>query len=88
MLGEHRFWNPCPEKWDYVRQYGSCYFQLFQWKEYTWLQAKEECQKLDNQSTLAYIDEVGEDELMFKLFWRYQSTWSWIGASISSGTNL
>ena len=87
VLGEQIYWNPCPDNWHYVTQFGSCYFQLSKWNEW-WLQAKQECQKIDPGSTLVYIDEINEDKLIFQLFWRYDSTWSWIGASISSGNLL
>ena len=88
MLGEHRIWKPCLENWHYASHFGSCYFQLSHWSDLTWFQAKEECKKLDNESTLLYIDEIGEDELIFQLFWQFHSSWSWIGASLSSGTIL
>ena len=85
VLGEHRNWNPCPANWHYASHFGSCYFQLSLWNDFTWVEAKEECQKLDNESTLVYIDETDEDEFIFQLFWQFQSSWSWIGASFSSG---
>ena len=80
------YWTNCPENWHYASHFGSCYWQLSHWNDLTWLEAKEECQKLDNDSKLVYLDEIAEDELIFQLFWQFTSTLSWVGASISSGT--
>ena len=78
-------WGPCAEKWAYEPRFGACYNALPKWKLYNWMEANMECKGSDPQSSLLFLDEVGEDEFIYKFYWQNDQIWSWIGAKYSSG---
>ena len=82
---ESKSWSPCPENWIYARNFGACYFFLPKWSEYTWMEAKLECEKFGNISTLFYSNEEKEEELAFSQFWKLTTTFIWLGANYSDG---
>ena len=58
---------------------------LSRWTEYTWQQANEECNLLNNESTLWYLDEDGVDPAVQKLFLSFSNATFWLAANYSEG---
>ena len=58
---------------------------LFRWRDYTWQQANDECNRLNNESTLWYLDEDGVDAAVQQTFMRLTNATFWLAANYSAG---
>ena len=80
IIQVYESFDPCKNLWEYSPTFGSCYYMLQEWDEYSREEARIQCRIRDNESDMLYIDEPGEEEFLYKTFWQYQSTLSWIFA--------
>ncbi len=77
--------SPCLEGWTYSNQSGSCYKRLSRENSYNWSEARDICKSFDNSSELLYLDEPGEEEIIYTFYLQFDKYFSWIGAEIKDG---
>ncbi len=82
--------EPCKDsKWTYDNRFGACYLGVE--NEDNWKKAGDTCDGMAKGSTLAWIEYIGEDLMLYQRYWEYWAsegllglTYSWLGATVSS----